>query len=301
MSKTYEALKKAEIEKARKTQLGKEELLSSQETVSPHEETSSPLPVWSPEGSNEKVVTERFEPNEQEVTGSEPSSEMSPPHAVESIASEFISLPPTIEEQYQRLYSSLIVRSQRAKPIQTIMVVGAHHGDGVTTSASLFARTLAKSRTVLLVDANLRTPALAQIFNKRTNQGFADFLARKVTLDGAISPTDIPSLFLMTSGAAPLALPYLFETGNFDQLLTDLKERFDSIIFDAAPLANHLDSIFLASRVDGVLLVIKAESTQVPIGLEIKKLLDEAGARVLGAIVNQPQEYIPQFFRRFVA
>ena len=102
------------------------------------------------------------------------------PPQVEPIETKFSELPSTVEEQYQRLYSSLIARSQRSKPIQTIMVVGANHGDGVTTCASLFARALAKSRTVLLVDANLRTPALAQIFHKRVNVGFADFLARKV-------------------------------------------------------------------------------------------------------------------------
>jgi capsular exopolysaccharide synthesis family protein len=296
MSRTYEALKKAEAEKLRNTQGDREGPLS------PQEASSNPAQAWpSAEVENEAVTEERFELNEPTTTMNETASETASPHQLGPNESEFTPLPPTIEEQYQRLYSSLLVRSQQAKPIQTILVVGAHHGDGVTTSASLFARALAKSRTVLLVDANLRTPALAQIFHKRTNQGFADFLARKVTLDGAISPTDIPSLFLMTSGAAPLALPYLFETGNFDQLLADLKERFDCIIFDAAPLGNHLDSIFLASRVDGVLLVIKAEATSVPIGVAIKKLLDEAGARILGAIVNQPQEYVPQFFRRFVA
>ena len=105
----------------------------------------------------------------------------------------------------------------------------------------------------------------------------------------------------MTSGAAPLALPYLFETGDFDHLLSELKERFDCIIFDAAPLGESPRFDFLASRVDGVLVVIKAEATSVTIGLEIKKLLDEAGAFIFGAIVNQPQDYVPQFFRRFVA
>jgi capsular exopolysaccharide synthesis family protein len=180
------------------------------------------------------------------------------------------------------------------------MVVGADHGDGVTTSASLFARALAKSRMVLLVDANLRTPALAEIFHIRSHGGFADFLARKVTLDGAITPTEEPNLFVMTSGAAALAPPYLFEAGAFDDLLTGLKEKFDYIIFDAAPLGLHLDSVFLASRVDGVILVVKAETTQVDVGLAIKKRLEEAGARFLGVIVNQTQNYIPKALRRLL-
>jgi capsular exopolysaccharide synthesis family protein len=181
------------------------------------------------------------------------------------------------------------------------MVVGANHGDGVTTSASFFARALAKSRMVLLVDANLRTPALAEIFHVRSHEGFADFLARKVTLDGAITPTEEPNLFIMTSGSAAFAPPYLFEAGAFDELLTGLKEKFDYIIFDAAPLVLHLDSVFLASRVDGVILVVKAEATQVDVGLAIKKRLGEAGARFLGVVVNQTQNYVPQALRQLLA
>jgi capsular exopolysaccharide synthesis family protein len=181
------------------------------------------------------------------------------------------------------------------------MIVGADHGDGVTTSASLFARVLAKSRTVLLVDANLRTPALADVFHLRSHEGFSDFLARKVSLEGAIVETDVPNLFIMTCGSAPLAPPYLFEAGPFDELLTGLKEKFDYIIFDAAPLGLHLDSTFLASRVDGVILVLKAESTQVQVGQEIKKRLEEAGARILGVVVNQTQDYVPPLLRRLLA
>jgi protein-tyrosine kinase len=299
MSRTYEALKKAELERTRNTHL-KEETLFPSEELSPPEHANLTVEVWPvTDGmSEEKTAEESLAAERQETVADDSISDSSSRPQFEL---RFADLPPTVEEQYQRLYTSLVIRSQLNEPIQTIMVVGVHHGDGVTTSASLFARALAKSRTVLLVDANLRTPALAEIFHTCQNRGFAEFLARKVTLEGAISPTDIPGLFLMTSGAALLAPPHLFANGNFDQLLADLKEKFDCIIFDAAPLATHLDSMFLASRVDGVLLVIKAEVTQVTIGLEVKKLLDEVGARILGAVVNQPQDYVPQFFRRFIA
>lgn len=301
MSRTYEALKKAEAEKTRKAQHEAGASFSQGGPAQDEHKDNTQDGCFTKATKMEEALTESLMRDEQAALHRDPAQESSSSAEIEPITPEFSYFPPTVEEQYQRLYSSLLVRSQLHKPIQTIMVVGAHHGDGVTTSASLFARALAKSRTVLLVDANLRTPALAEIFHKPTNRGFADFLARKVTLEGAISPTDIPSLFLMTSGVAPLAPPYLFETGNFDQLLADLRGKFDCIIFDAAPLAMHLDSIFLASRVDGVLLVIKAESTQVTVGLEIKKLLDEAGAQVLGAVVNLPQDYAPSFFRRFLA
>jgi MinD-like ATPase involved in chromosome partitioning or flagellar assembly len=105
----------------------------------------------------------------------------------------------------------------------------------------------------------------------------------------------------MTSGSAALAPPYLFEAGAFDDLLTGLKDKFDYILFDAAPLGLHFDSVFLASRVDGVILVIKAETTQVDTGLAIKKRLEDAGAHFLGVVVNQAQNYIPKALRRLLS
>jgi capsular exopolysaccharide synthesis family protein len=302
MSKTYEALKKAEAERKRRTEGASEYSHSEPEAIANVFEDSSDSGTFSSNSSDRSSwspsqhYTERAVPVEetgpisfQETNGH------SAPHAEARLR----ELTPNLEAQYQRLFTT-VVQAQMSQPLKTLMIVGANHGDGVTTSASFFARALAKSRMVLLVDANLRTPALAEIFHVRSHEGFADFLARKVTLDGAITPTEEPNLFIMTSGSAAFAPPYLFDAGAFDELLTGLKERFDYIIFDAAPLVLHLDSVFLASRVDGVILVVKAETTQVDVGLTIKKRLGEAGARFLGVVVNQPQNYVPQALRQLL-
>jgi capsular exopolysaccharide synthesis family protein len=303
MSKTYEALKKAEAERKRRTEGASESPHSEPEAITNAFEASSDSGTssssssdrssWSPSQHH----TERAAPVEE--TGPTPFQETNG-HSVPHAEARLRELTPNLEAQYQRLFTT-VVQAQMPQPLKTLMVVGANHGDGVTTSASFFARALAKSRMVLLVDANLRTPALAEIFHVRSHEGFADFLARKVTLDGAITPTEEPNLFIMTSGSAAFAPPYLFEAGAFDELLTGLKEKFDYIIFDAAPLVLHLDSVFLASRVDGVILVVKAEATQVDVGLAIKKRLGEAGARFLGVVVNQTQNYVPQALRQLLA
>lgn len=300
MSKTYEALKKAEAERKQRVKGGEEpSQITSQATGNSGDMGAAreDFPV-----TNGASLPPSLEPQP-----SAPPQEAEPPsfpeangHTLPQADTKFRELPPNLEAQYQRLFTALVVQAQKPQQLKTLMVVGANHGDGVTTSASLFARALAKSRTVLLVDANLRTPALADIFHVRSHGGFADFLARKVTLDGAITPTEEPNLFIMTSGSAALAPPYIFEAGAFDDLMTGLKDKFDYIVFDAAPLSIHLDSVFLASRVDGVILVVKAETTQVDVGLAIKKRLEEVGARFLGVVVNKAQNYVPQALRRLL-
>ena len=321
MSKTYEALKKAEAERRRRDG---EALKEDARHPDAQEARSAPEPAAPPASAAREAEAQPHlfqKDTQEEAQGESPQSPPVPPpsptlSSVTPVAEQeenegavrstenghqnghLLQVPRSVEEQYQRLYTRLVVRTQTPKPLQTFMVVGAHHGDGVTTSASLFARALARSRSVLLVDANLRTPALADVFNVRENRGFADFMARKVSLDGAITETEVPNLFIMTSGAAPLSPPYLFEAGPFEELLSGLKEKFDYIVFDAAPLGWHLDSTFLASRVDGVILVIKAESTQVELGMDIKKRLEEVGARVLGVVVNRAQDFVPKALRK---
>ena len=204
------------------------------------------------------------------------------------------------EVQYQRIYTRLAARSAGSKSIKTIMFVGSDHGDGVTTTATFFARMMAKSRKVLLVDANLRTPALGDLFRLRRNGGggLADFLVRKVSLDGVITETEVPNLFVMTCGSAPLAPPYLFENGTFADLLEKLRDKFDYIIFDAAPMKSYLDAVFLATQVDGVILIVKAEATPIEVGLDIKKRLEEVNAPIIGVVVNRTKDYVPGFLRK---
>ena len=189
MSRIYQALKKAQAEKAKTNGKGKTWNLGDRET---------------------------------------------PPHV------DF-DLSPHIEEQYERLHANILVRQKQQ--IQTIMVVGSQYGDGVTTVASILARVLAKTRTVLLVDANLRTPALAEVFQVRASGGFAELLTRKVSLDGAVTATELPNLSVMTCGSAPVGPPYIFEVGSFDDLLNAVKDRFQYIIFDflkLSSLSNYL-------------------------------------------------------------
>ena len=63
-------------------------------------------------------------------------------------------------------------------------------------------------------------------------------------------------------------------------------------------MKSYLDAVFLATRVDGVILIVKAEDTPIEVGLEVKKRLEEVNAPVLGVVVNRTKEYVPKFIRK---
>jgi Mrp family chromosome partitioning ATPase len=111
-------------------------------------------------------------------------------------------------------------------------------------------------------------------------------------------PTDIPNLYFMPTGRGPARVPYLFEGRAFDELLTTLRREFECILIDGAPMEMYADSAYLAPRADGVILIVRAETT--PLGAPVISLreLERVGAHVLGAVLNRTQSYIPEILER---
>jgi Mrp family chromosome partitioning ATPase len=92
----------------------------------------------------------------------------------------------------------------------------------------------------------------------------------------------------------------LFDGEPITNLLRVLRERFDFVILDCAPLNSYSESFFLASKVDGVILVVESERTQKRTIRRIKKELDWGEINVLGVVLNKKKNYIPNFLERFL-
>ncbi len=70
------------------------------------------------------------------------------------------------------------------------------------------------------------------------------------------------------------------------------------MIFDAPPVGLFPDSLALAAKVDGVILVTESEKTRIDEARRAKQDLERAGARILGVVVNRHTDYVPRFLRR---
>ncbi len=150
-------------------------------------------------------------------------------------------LDPFVEEQYHRLRLHLLPNSKRPA-IQVVMVAATDHGEGGTTTAAILASTLARSvkSKILLVDANLRTPALNEVFEPGQSYkllGLSDKVLSEIPLDQAIYETDKPNLFFMPCGRAVSSPSYVFDNELMGAMLPALRERFDFVIFDGSPLS----------------------------------------------------------------
>jgi len=198
-------------------------------------------------------------------------------------------------DRYQEVKTRLIT-SFPIGSVKTILFTGTAHGDGCTTTAASFANTLTQNcrLNVLLIDANLRSPSLHEVFNIQYNHGLADLL----TLEEGISlfkKVGRGNLYLIPCGKENSGPLTVFESRRFEKTLKLMREKFDYVILDAPPVNSYAETKVMGKIVDGVILVIESGGTRKQVAIKAKQELEEAGAKVLGVILNRRKHYIPRW------
>jgi len=193
-----------------------------------------------------------------------------------------------VSEAYRGLRTNLQF-SSIDNALTSLMITSSVPGEGKTTTAANLAIVMAQSgRSVLLVDADMRRPRQHKIFGLPQNPGLTDAL-----ILGSSSPehyiraTPVPNLSLLTSGKIPPNPAELLGSQRMHQLIEQLHEHAEIIIFDAPPVLAVTDAQVLASLVNGVLLVI--DSTQTARGKIAQSVesLSRTNARILGTVLNR--------------
>ena len=141
---------------------------------------------------------------------------------------------------------------------------------------------------VVLIDTDLRRPSIHKHFNIDNSKGLSDLLTTGKTVDDLkIQDTQLPSLKIITSGPIPHNPSELLVTDKMDKIIARLKEKFDTVILDSSPILTVTDSLILAAKVDGAIMVFLANKTSKKAGVRIKQLFKNAGVTTLGAILNK--------------
>lgn len=175
-----------------------------------------------------------------------------------------------------------------------------HHGKGTSSMAWSFARILAAGRRqpVCIVEANLRTPALADSLQLNSAPGLRDLLDGRAELDATLQQPTGCNASVITAGSnagtAQFAPPAL------GKVIEQLRHRFPALIFDAAPLLPYPDTVALGRNLDGIVLVLQAERDRWEVAQHGAQMLEAAGVRVLGAVLNRKPLYIPPWVYRFL-
>jgi capsular exopolysaccharide synthesis family protein len=182
---------------------------------------------------------------------------------------------------------------------RSIMVTGPGAMDGKTTVAANLAAGLAlNGRKILLVDANFRRPEIHRLFSIGNEKGFSDVLNGTSAFDECVHATRIPNLSIMCSGPKPLNVTELFES----QLLIDFIERaleeHDHVVFDSAPFLVVSESVAMASRVDGVVTVVRAHSESRGLLQRMRDALRQVRAEHMGVVLNAVRTQVGGYYGR---
>lgn len=188
--------------------------------------------------------------------------------------------------------------------------------EGKTLTAVNFALASAHSGLkTLLIDADLRRPAIDHIFGTRREPGLSDMLAGRASLDeAALESTDfimggmdyeqlmrfpgIENLKIMNCGTQPENVVDILDSAAWHDIMADLKSEFDMIIFDTPPVLLFADSLMIAKHAtDGVVLVYKAGKIARGALRRAKEQIGGVNARMLGVVLNgvRASEMGPQY------
>lgn len=187
-------------------------------------------------------------------------------------------------------YRTLRTNIQFAKvdsDLCTIMLTSAGPGEGKSTTTANTAVALAQAgKQVILVDCDLRKPVQHKIFGKR-NRGVTNILVEELSPIDLIQDTDIDNLRILTSGPIPPNPSELLGSSRMQALIADLQGRADVIVIDAPPTVAVTDACVLASRVDGIILVLDSQVIRPEMAQKAKELLLKANGHILGVILNR--------------
>lgn len=191
------------------------------------------------------------------------------------------------EEAYNVLRSN-IQFCEFSRKIKSLVITSCIQGEGKTTTAFNLAVSMTKiGYKILLVDADLRKSAIANHFGSAHTPGLSNLISEQVNFENAIYNTNVEGLSFMPSGDKPPNPVELINTTNFDDFILKAEDRFNMVIFDTPPLASVIDSAILASKTDGILLVIKPGSVDYKMGMRVKEQLEKANARIIGVVLNK--------------
>ncbi len=174
------------------------------------------------------------------------------------------------------------------RTLRTLLVTSSVPGEGKTSVVANLGMVMAQNgRRVLLVDADLRRSHLHRVLGVPNLTGLTSLLLNEVDLQGCIVETDIPNLYVLPSGPAPPNPSELLGSQRMAQLIERLRSFADVVLFDVPPVLACADAMVLATKTDGVVLVIDSHSTRRGAATRAVEMLRNVEAKVLGGVLNK--------------
>ncbi|WP_281203087.1 CpsD/CapB family tyrosine-protein kinase [Cytobacillus kochii] len=191
-----------------------------------------------------------------------------------------------ISEQFRTIRTNIQFINGEKKHM-VLLITSPDRYEGKTTMIGNIAVSIANQKEkVLLIDANLRNPALHQMFMAAQEPGLTDVLKGDAIQEQVTVSTQIPGLKLLPSGQIPSNPSELLGSSVMKKLIAKVSPLYDVILIDSPCLLDVTDTKVLANVSDGVILVVKQGQTKAEHVYNAKKTLQYAKSNIIGTILN---------------
>jgi len=189
-------------------------------------------------------------------------------------------------EAYRGIRTDILFSSPEAEP-RIILVSSAGPQEGKTLTVTNLAVTMAQAGSrVMVLDCDLRRPRLHKLFRINKNRGLTNLLIGDHKLKLEALATGISNLYLIPAGSIPPNPSELLGSRRMDELLKSLLHKFNRIIIDSPPIGAVTDAAVLSKYTDGVVYVLRANTTVRGVAINGLEQFKQVGANVLGAVLN---------------
>jgi non-specific protein-tyrosine kinase len=195
-------------------------------------------------------------------------------------------------EAYRTLRTN-IQFSSLDKPLQTLLFTSTGADEGKSTTLANLAVTMAQAeQRVILVDCDLRRPTLHTLFSVANEAGLTSAILQPDDAPLPLNETSVAGLRLLTSGPLPPRPADLLGSRRMEALIARLRAEADMVLFDTPPVIAVTDAAVLATRLDGVLLVLQAGKTRRDRAREARRLLEKVKANIVGVVLNNAKQEV---------
>jgi len=189
-------------------------------------------------------------------------------------------------ESFRKLRTQIEFKSIDT-PLKTILCTSTRQEEGKTTVITNLGISFAqKGERVLIVDCDLRRPALHKNFATRRSPGLSDILVEDTAWQQVVQETEIPNLYILTSGERPRNPSELLGSARMKTLIQQFSAQFDRVLFDISSVLAVTDSAVLGPICDGVILTVKAMEVPRDYILQAIEMLNSVGSNMLGVALN---------------
>ncbi len=174
------------------------------------------------------------------------------------------------------------------RPYRTLVITSANPREGKTATATTLATTLASaSGSCILVDTDLRKPRMHKVFGMASDRGVTNYILSRQPLSDFVRKTEVPGLDLLSCGPLPPNSSEIIHTERFRELVRELEDTYENVIFDSPPVEIVSDALVLATLVDGVVLIAHANTSKLESMRSAIRSLQSVSANLLGVVLSR--------------